>query len=309
VFHLFFSSRTLSSIFITVCFIGYSQIPKPTTQPTLKILGTVQDGGSPHIGCTKKCCANLSQEQKEKLSVTALSIHQPQIESTLLFEATPDIISQWSELETAPSGIFLTHAHIGHYSGLMQLGREALGSKNIPVYAMPKMAAFLKNNAPWSQLTALENIAIVPLKSGEFQKIGQLKIRSIQVPHRDEFSETVAFFIEGPQKKVLFLPDIDKWNRWEVDLETLLKSVDYAFIDATFFDLSEVNYRPIEEIPHPLVKETISLLEAASEELKAKIYFIHMNHTNPMLDPNSQESKWVVEQGFKIARKGQTFSL
>ena len=32
----------------------------------LKVLGTVQDGGSPHIGCQKSCCTDLSLEEKNR---------------------------------------------------------------------------------------------------------------------------------------------------------------------------------------------------------------------------------------------------
>eukprot|EP00957_Ditylum_brightwellii_P156501 11911053-Ditylum_brightwellii.AAC.1 len=63
-----------------------------------------------------------------------------------------------------PDGIFLTHAHIGHYTGLMYLGREALGAVDVPVYAMPRMRSFLKNNGPWSQLVSLGNINIQNLE-------------------------------------------------------------------------------------------------------------------------------------------------
>jgi len=30
------------------------------------------------------------------------------------------------------SGIFLTHRHIGHYAGLMYLGKEVIGAKDLP---------------------------------------------------------------------------------------------------------------------------------------------------------------------------------
>ena len=119
----------------------------------------------------------------------------------------------------------------------------------------------------------------------------------------------MGYRIQGPNKAALFLPDIDKWERWNTDLVEILKTVDYAFIDATFFDEAELDYRPIDEIPHPLVKETIALLEASPNHLKKKVYFIHMNHTNPMLNPNSNATKWVLNQGFNIARKGQSFDL
>ena len=212
-------------------------------------------------------------------------------------------------LKNIPSAIFLTHAHIGHYSGLIHLGREALGAKRIPVYAMPRMTSYLKQNAPWNQLISLKNIDLFQIEANSKNSIGQIHITPILVPHRDEFSETVAYKIEGPQKTVLFLPDIDKWSHWELELAQILKTVDYAFIDGTFFDESELNYRPLEEIPHPIVKETIALLKPYSKKLRDKVYFIHMNHTNPMLNPKSKASKWVLEQGFNIAREGQTFRL
>ena len=305
-----FLLRILIIGFITTSsFIGACQPNINTEIPYITILGRVQDGGLPHIGCQKLCCTSSSEELKQRLQVTALAVTQPKINSTLLFEATPDIISQWNLLENIPSAIFLTHAHIGHYSGLIHLGREALGAKSIPVYAMPRMASFLKQNAPWNQLISLKNIDLFQIEANSKNSIGQIHITPILVPHRDEFSETVAYKIEGPQKAVLFLPDIDKWSRWELNLEQILKTVDYAFVDGTFFDESELNYRPLEEIPHPLVKETIALLKTYSKKLKGKVYFIHMNHTNPMLDPKSKASKWVLEQGFNIAREGQTFRL
>ncbi len=276
----------------------------------LKVLGTVQDGGSPHIGCQKSCCTDLSSQEKEERKVTSLELYQHGSNKSFLFEATPDIISQWDLMNHPPSGIFLTHAHMGHYSGLLHLGKEALASESIPVYVMPRMYNFLKNNGPWSQLIDQKNILLKELHENEsVQVLNKVKIIPLLVPHRDEFSETVGYKIVGPKKKVLFIPDINKWSLWNKNLISVLKDVDLAFLDATFFNAEEVNYRPISEIPHPLVHETIKYLENETKEIKNKVYFIHMNHTNPLLDPNSDSTKWVVKQGFNIARIGQEFEL
>ncbi|MEK9612965.1 MAG: MBL fold metallo-hydrolase [Flavobacteriaceae bacterium] len=276
----------------------------------LTVLGTVQDGGAPHLGCLKSCCVRLSVKEQMERKVTALAVIQPDIDFTILFEATPDIIHQWSLLPTAPKAIFLTHAHMGHYTGLMHLGREALGAKGLPVYVLPKMKSFLINNGPWSQLIQLKNILLFDLNQGQpVSDLGAIQVTPILVPHRDEFSETAGYKIKGPHKSALFIPDIDKWTKWKWDLEQIISEVDFAFIDATFFDAAEINYRPIAEIPHPLVKETVEQLRESPPTLKNKIYFIHMNHTNPMLDPKSDASKWVLKQGFHIARKGQKFNL
>ena len=276
----------------------------------LHVLGTVQDGGSPHLGCKKECCLNLSEKEKNFRKVTSIEIFNPVKNESILFEATPDIIYQWNSMYSPPKGIFLTHAHIGHYSGLIHLGKEALGAKGISVYAMPKMSFFLKENGPWSQLVKLGNIRLVNLdKNIKVSVLGKIKVTPLLVPHRDEFSETVGYKIEGPSKTVLFIPDIDKWLLWDQNLIDLLETVDMAFIDGTFFSAKEVNYRPISEIPHPLVEETIKFLSDQKESVKNKVYFIHMNHTNPLLDPKSKESKWVLSKGFRIAQIGQVFGL
>ena len=278
--------------------------------PYLIVLGTVQDGGSPHLDCNKNCCKELTVFQREARKVTALGVVEPKTDFNLLFEATPDIISQWKIFPSTPKAIFITHAHMGHYTGLLQLGREALGAKNIPVHVMPRMANFLMKNGPWSQLISLENIKLFPIVANESVNFkNEIIITPLLVPHRDEFSETVGYRIQGPNKTVLFIPDIDKWSKWSENLKAILETVDYAFLDATFFDPEEINYRPLEEIPHPLVKETIAYLYPVSQELKNKVYFIHMNHTNPLLDPKSKATQWVLSQGFHIARKGQQFKL
>jgi pyrroloquinoline quinone biosynthesis protein B len=278
--------------------------------PYVIVLGTVQDGGSPHLGCNKNCCEALTVFQKEARKVTALGVVEPKSNFNILFEATPNIISQWKMLPSAPKAIFLTHTHMGHYAGLLQLGREALGAKNIPVHVMPRMANFLMKNGPWSQLISLENIKLFPIVANESVNFkNEIIITPLLVPHRDEFSETVGYRIQGPNKTVLFIPDIDKWSKWSKSLKAILETVDYAFLDATFFDPEEINYRPLEEIPHPLVKETVAHLYPVSQELKNKVYFIHMNHTNPLLDPKSKATQWVLSQGFHVARKGQQFKL
>ncbi len=280
--------------------------PAPLNQPFMIILGTLQDGGSPHLGCEKDCCKTINPDKK----VISLGLIDPGNGKRFLFEASPDIATQLKSLNDAvpsktsiaPDGIFLSHAHIGHYAGLMFLGREAMNSKEVPVYAMPKMKMFLENNGPWSQLVSLNNIRINSLSEDKWENISPtLKVKPLLVPHRDEFSETVGFIIAGPNKKVLFIPDIDKWEKWRISILSLIKEVDYALIDGTFFSAAEVNNRNIAEIPHPLVQESMELFDSLLAKEKEKIIFIHFNHTNPLLDKASKEARLVKSKGFKIA--------
>lgn len=284
---------------------------------SLVILGTIQDAGSPHIACNKDCCSSLFSQPDPTRKVVSLGLIDRIAQKTFLFEATPDITSQVKRLKKQgdtqselPNAIFLSHAHIGHYSGLMYLGKEATNASQVPVYAMPRMKSFLETNGPWNQLVDQKNINIQVLEDTvSIQLTEQIKVTPFQVPHRDEYSETVGYRIEGPTKKVLFIPDIDKWEKWSKSITKAISEVDIAFIDATFFDGVEINNRSISEIPHPFIIESMKLFNAFNDEEKDKIYFIHFNHTNPVLDPKSKQYQSVISNGFHIAKYGEEFLL
>jgi len=282
----------------------------------ITVLGIAQDGGYPHIGCQKECCANYYNGKNKRKSVVSLGLIDSQQKQKWLFEATPDMHTQLADLEnnhlktsTIIDGVFLTHAHIGHYTGLMYFGREALGKKDIPVYAMPKMKAFLENNGPWNQLVTLQNIELKSLQNDSIIKLNNnIKVTPFLVPHRDEFSETVGYKIEGKNKSALFIPDIDKWYKWKKDIIAEVKQVDYTFLDAAFLNQNEVK-RAMTEVPHPFVVETVELFKNESMETKNKVIFIHFNHTNPTLQSNSKERKKLNKLGFRFAEEGQNFEL
>ena len=282
----------------------------------ITILGTAQDGGFPHIGCQKQCCNDFYKGILPKQQVVSLGLVDKESQQKFLFEATPDISTQLADLEknhlktnTIIDGVFMTHAHMGHYAGLLYFGKEALGKKDIPVYAMPKMKEFLSNNGPWSQLVTTQNIVFLDLQKDSIVALSNaLKVTPFLVPHRDEFSETVGYKIEGNTNSALFIPDINKWSLWEKNIVEEVKKVDYAFIDATFFKEGEIN-RPMSEVPHPFIEETVALFENESLATKNKVIFIHFNHTNPALQSNSRERNDLELLGFRFATEGQRFKL
>ena len=279
------------------------------------ILGNTQDAGLPHIGCQHPFCED-SFDVYEEHYTTSIAVVNSDLKKYILFEATPDITFQLNNLKKnifdeflLPESIYITHAHIGHYTGLMYFGREALGAKDLIVKVLPRMSNFLQNNGPWSQLVDINNIKIKEINFGlSTNELINIIVTPVQVPHRDEYSETAGYIIKGKNKKALFIPDIDKWEKWDRDLSKLVKEFDFLLIDATFYDSKEIN-RDISEIPHPLVTETIGLLGGLDLKNRNKVYFIHMNHTNMMLDPDSKLSKLVISKGFNIARLGQKLYL
>jgi pyrroloquinoline quinone biosynthesis protein B len=312
---------------LAVCFVLTAGSPPPIhaqpsdppgDSPYLVVLGVAQDGGFPHMGCAKACCRRVWSDPKLARYVSSIALVDPTSKQRWVIDATPDfphqlqLLDKFLPVEKQPGldGILLTHAHIGHYTGLMYLGREALGANRVPVYAMPRMRDFLTNHGPWSQLVELQNITLRQLTAGkEIDLNPRLSIKPLVVPHRDEFSETVAFVIRGPDRSALFLPDIDKWSRWGTRIEQVIADVDVALIDGTFFDNAEIPNRDMSEIPHPFIVESMQRFSALPATERAKIQFIHLNHSNPGLQPASQAARSIRDQGFGIAEQSEIFEL
>jgi pyrroloquinoline quinone biosynthesis protein B len=192
----------------------------------------------------------------------------------------------------------------------MQLGREAYGAHDVPVFASARMNEFLAHNGPWSLLVDTHAIELHELAIGRpFALADDLSITAMQVPHRDEFSDTLAFVVRGPQRALLYLPDIDKWERWDRKLEDVLATVDIALVDGTFFEDGEVPGRTMREIPHPFIVETLESLRAAPLELRSRVVFTHLNHTNPAANPTHDAARRIRELGCRVARELDVIEL
>ena len=222
-------------------------------------------------------------------------------------------------------GVFLTHAHIGHYLGLAFFGFEAIHTSNLPVYCTPRMADFLRANGPWSQLVRIGNLQLLKLEPGRPVRVPlddedgpSVLITPIQVPHRDEYSDTVGFIIRrehhdqevsGPT--VLFVPDTEPWRTWNPSLLEVIEQhqVTIAILDGTFYSADELPDRDATKIGHPLMSDTMDLLEPLVRDGRLKVYFTHLNHSNPALDPASGAMQEIIKRGFKVAREGVELAL
>lgn len=310
---------TIGALFLRMSPIAArAQVTAPSQRPFILVLGIGQDAGVPqsgnhsHPGWANPDAAHLA---------TSLGLVDPNSGKKWMFEASPDFRRQWYMLETtepssdalAPDGVFLTHAHIGHYTGLMFLGNESMGASNVSVYAMPLMADYLELNGPWDQLVRYQNVRLH--KMGEkipVRLTHELQVIPFLVPHRQEYSEVVGYRIEGPNRTALFIPDIDSWEEWDEEgyrIEGVLQSVDIAFIDGSFFADGEIPGRDMSDFPHPFISHTMSRLSALPDNQRSKIRFIHLNHTNPALNLESEAAKSVIEAGFGLARPLDRYDL
>ena len=302
---------------LIILLLSFPVLADADTSVYLQVLGIAQDAGYPQTNCYQAHCLRAWENKDLGRMASSIAVIDEQSSTKYLFDATPDIREQLYELHLAApdgeytlNGVFLTHAHMGHYTGLMHFGHEAGGTTDVPVYAMPRMQEFLSSNGPWDQLVRYKNIELLPLADGTPVKFSDdLVVTPFLVPHRDEYSETVGYRIDGPTKSAVFIPDIDKWERWDTDIREIVRSVDYAIIDATFFADGELPGRDMSQISHPFVAESMALFDELSDEERSHVIFIHMNHTNPLLIDGSPEQAEVERRGFRFAREGMRLEL
>jgi pyrroloquinoline quinone biosynthesis protein B len=309
---------------LTCCVAACATLRSPPPDgPYVVVLGTAQDGGLPQIGCLDAPCERARRDHARRRFASSILIVDPRSGSRWLVDAGPDLREQTELARHHPidrlrpgarpllfDGIFLTHAHVGHYAGLAHLGREVYGARETPVYASPRMREFLAENGPWSLLVETRAIELVTLTAGEPVELAPgLSLTPLTVPHRDEFSDTLAFVVHGPNRALLYLPDIDKWERWNLPFEEVLATVDVALVDGTFFDADELPGRDLAEIPHPFVVETLERLRHAAPDLGRRVVFTHLNHTNAAADPASSAAARIRAAGCRVAREGEIVEL
>ena len=276
----------------------------------LKVLGVAQDGGYPHTGCYKECCKEAWNDRNKRKLVSSLAIIDENSKKFWLLDISPDIKEQLQMLDAdlQLSGIFLTHAHVGHYTGLFQLGLEIMNVSNIPVYVMPQMKSFLESNSSLSFMIETGNISPIQMKENKPVQLENINIEPFLVQHRNELSETVGFKIVADKKSVIYLPDIDSWDK-ELNIVKLIRNNDALFLDGTFYDKKELQNRDISKIPHPSILESIKHFESLEKKEKAKIFFTHLNHTNKLFKKESSEYLLITSKGYNVADDGDIISL
>jgi len=286
------------------------------------VLGSAQDGGLPQLGATARNDLNALQSQLPSRTGASLVVASGNGDF-LLIDASPDLRWQHNSLRISHPELFsadkplfhsvvLTHAHMGHYVGLVHLGKESANCDGIPTIVTPQFADFLTSNAPWSQLVKLNNISLQPIQPKPYNEVSAidiwegLTIKCFTVPHRAEFTDTIGVSING---EVLYIPDIDDWESWQF-AEEAISSHRICLVDSTFYDLSELKCRDLKSIPHPPTVDTIARFgHLVGPSHERQIVLTHLNHSNPLCDKNSKEYQHVKQLGFDVAEDEQIFTL
>ncbi len=277
------------------------------------LLGNAQDAGLPQAGCDCQNCRAAWADPTRRKWASALGLLDTEADARFLIEATPDFREQLHSFDSMPglaatsllSGILITHAHIGHYTGLIHLGYEAMAAREMPLYGTQRLINFLNAHAPWRQLVEQKNIAPRELAPDEWTPLTPtLVVLPFLVPHRDEWSDTIGFVVRGPTRQLLYLPDIDGWDQWNRSLPETISTVEVALLDGTFFSADELPGRDLARIGHPLVTDTVARLK----NITADVRFIHLNHSNP-LHRHGPERARLEGKGFKVGEAGDRWEL
>ncbi|NHJ38852.1 MAG: MBL fold metallo-hydrolase [Asgard group archaeon] len=272
----------------------------------LLFLGTAQDAGVPQISCYCRNCMIAREFPSLRRYGPSIALYDEKKLFCYLVDASPDIKDQIDLLKESSSilfetskkfpvsGIFLTHAHFGHISGLWSLGKECLDAKKIKTYCSPNMYNFLSKNHPFQDLVVRDNIELIEIKQRVKHPIEDFKVEIFSVPHRNENADNVGYFISH-DLKIVYLPDLDYWTEESI---IMIEKADIAIIDGTFYSRNEISR--YEDVPHPPIKESMELLKSIDTE----IYFTHFNHTNPILRETTVARRKVEMEGFKVAYDG-----
>ena len=294
---------------------------EPVKNVLVKVVGTAQDGGIPHIGCFCSNCQRAWKEPQFSRLISSLALFDLIENKTILVDATPDIRAQTKMVREFmdpkkkkkrfwPDGVLLTHAHIGHYTGLMFYGYEAQSTDQLPVYCSERMKGFLAQNGPWSQLVDQKNIVTKTINPENLLSLtSNISILAFQVPHRDEYTDTLGFKIMGPKRSLLYIPDIQNWKTWDRSIVDEIQKVDIALLDGTFYSPEELPSRDVSSIGHPFISDSMLILRNIAQDSKTQIYFTHLNHSNLALDPDGDARKTMKKETFDLAEEGMEFSL
>jgi pyrroloquinoline quinone biosynthesis protein B len=280
-------------------------MPRP---PFAVILGTAQDGGYPHIGCDCAACRSAVADPTLARRVACLGLVTR--DGVALVDATPDLPAQLRALAHAagrpvsdpPRAILLTHLHAGHVLGLALLGREGWAGTRIPVWATEASLGALERNEPFARLFAEGHLVPRVLHLGWDAALDDVVIQPVPVPHRSELGDTVAYRIEGPERSVLYAPDLDALTP---EVVAHVRAADIALLDGTFFRRTELSRDDANLVRHPPIADTMTV----ASRLGTCIVFTHLNHTNPAIDPESRERQALEALGMRVASEGDTFEL
>ena len=294
-----------------------------------RLLGTAAGGGFPQWNCACTTCTSSRAEPETvspRLQLQAAVWNSP--DAIFLLNASPDLrfqIEANSELRprtnrgsrnTPIQGIVLTTADLDQILGLLLL-REF---QPLTLYATALVRQVIEANSFFgmlervpNQLSWVEIQAGVPFRLGTsdivctpFAMAGELPFYARESDPNGSEQASLGLVLEGDGMRIAYTPAVPEITD---SLRGIYARCEAIFVDGTFWSDEELSKthagtpmaRAIGHLPMSGEGGTIAQLSDLPASQKI---FVHLNNTNPVLDPRSGAYNAVLEAGWKIVEDG-----
>ena len=276
-----------------------------------RLLGTAQDGGVPQFGCRCARCEAARHDPALRRTPASVLLTHPETGFRLLIDPTPELARQYDSLPGSPTSmcdaVAITHVHWGHWIGLGLFGREVSAANGLPLIATPAVLAFLYEHQPARLALQAGHLWPQEVAPGGTRQVGPFSLQAIAVEHRSEFADVVAWRVthSANSRGLFYCPDIDSWTD---DVAAVAAECDLAMVDATFGSPDELPGRDLSQVPHPLAEDTMTAM-AGALAAGSRVALIHLNHSNPLCDADSDLRAAALAAGFLVPADGDEFDF
>jgi pyrroloquinoline quinone biosynthesis protein B len=294
-----------------------------------RLLGTAAGGGVPQWNCACEVCSVCRLDPhliSPRLQLQAAVWSEPG--DWFLLNASPDLRFQIeANPELHPSkksgrrntpiqGIILTNADLDQTLGLLLL-REF---QPLTVYATAQVRRALETNSFFAmldriprQLTWIEIQAGIPFCLGNSGIVctpialpGQMPFYARQLGPCEPGEASLGLLLEAGGQRIAYTPSVPGITE---SLRSVYSDCDAILVDGTFWSDTELSAThsgtPLARaIGHVPMSGDDSTLARLSDLKVPKKVFVHLNNTNPVLDPRSEQYQAVIDAGWQIGYDG-----
>ncbi len=293
----------------------------------VRVLGSAAGGGVPQWNCACDSCAAARRGSIPRRSQSSFAVSGDGA-SWWLVNVSPDIAQQIETFEplqpreargTPIAGILLTDANVDHMGGLAVLRQT--GARGFTLWS-----SGVVRDVALRQL-AFAPFALAPHAWHVFgdepcELDARLSVRAFAVPgttpgydgRRALAGAVVALEITDRASDSRFLA-APIFGEIESPFGDALGAADVAFVDGSFYREDELEAHGVpgksaRRLGHlPVDGPDGSRERLASFAARTRIAYVHLNNTNPLVDPASSEARETRDAGFEIAYDGLTFTI
>lgn len=291
------------------------------------VLGAAAGGGLPQWNCGCQNCNDARRGDIPEMTQSSVAV-SADTESWVVLNASPDIRAQLASIPqmhppalrgTPIKSVVLTNGDIDHIAGLLTLrektpfdlyataaGMEIIESNSVFGVMDPELIARrqITLDEPFTPAPGLTMTPFaVPGKVALFLEGDTLNLQEVG-------EQTVGLLIDSAAGRAAYIPGCASIPDWLLDR---LEAVDLLLFDGTVWNNDDMQrtgtgVKTGARMGHiPLNGPDGSLARLSG--VNARKMFIHINNTNPILQPDSPERAEVRAKGWDIAHDGMEISL